>query len=130
MSRVQHITNNDMKGKELLFIVISSFILTVIWIASNVYHSYVTSTIDPLLQIQIQPISPDFDSATIEKLKKRVKINPENTATANVQASPTPTLQPAPLSPTPSVGEESIEPTISPEPIEEQPTPIVVSPTP
>ncbi len=91
-----------MKGKELLFIVISSFLLTVIWIASNVYHAYATSTIDSLLQVQILPISPDFDQATISKLKQRQPVTPLSSV-ARAQ-SPTPTIS-APLQ------ETNIEPT-------------------
>lgn len=124
-----------MKGKEILLIAISSFILTVIWIASNVYHSYATSTIDTLLQLQILPISPSFDAETIEKIKQRQVVKPATTSL--ISATPTPTLSPtqAPESvaeiPTPTV--EAITPSITtpteaatsvtPTPIESGPTP-------
>ncbi|MEN9407227.1 MAG: hypothetical protein RLZZ455_443 [Candidatus Parcubacteria bacterium] len=81
-----------MKGKELLLIAISSFFLTVIWISSNVYHAYATSTIDSLLKIQTLPIAPNFDMATIEKLKKRSAIVPSTSSSL----APTPELSPTP----------------------------------
>ncbi len=111
-----------MKGKEALFIVISSFFLTVIWIASNVYHSYATSTIDPLLRVQIEPIAPDFDQSTIEAVKKREKIAPETstiilTTPAPTEAEPTPTvtIQAEPTisqaEPSPTLTESTLTPT-------------------
>ncbi|MBI2443094.1 MAG: hypothetical protein HYV40_04285 [Candidatus Levybacteria bacterium] len=84
-----------MKGKELLIIAISAFILTVIWIASNVYHAYATSTIDELLQIQIIPIAPQFDEETIARLKQRKVIEPIKTSISQ----PSLTLSPSPVEP-------------------------------
>lgn len=97
-----------MGKKELLYLTISSFILTIIWISSNVYHAYATSTIDSLLSIQIAPISPEFDMQTINKIRQRIQVTPEDNATP----SETPT-------PSPSVG----EPTITPFSIQQDVTP-------
>lgn len=67
-----------MTKKYVFFTSIISFILTVIWITSNVYHSYATSTIEPLLQIQIQEISPTFDEEALADLKQRTVIESSN----------------------------------------------------
>lgn len=110
-----------MKGKELLLIALSSFFLTVIWIASNVYHSYATSTIDSLLQVQILPIAPSFDAATIENLKQRQPIKPSDSSVTLVTPSPS-------VSPTPSVtiDEELPLPTLPEEEIvDTSPTPTI-----
>lgn len=105
-----------MKGKEILLIAISSFFLTVIWIVSNVYHAYATSTIDSLLQMQIIPISPDFDQSTIEKIKKRTTILPVSSAAVQVSLTPTPTPTVLPVNqPTPT---EAIIPSAIPLPSE------------
>jgi len=102
-----------MKGKELLLIALSSFLLTVIWIASNVYHSYATSTIDSLLQAQIIPIAPNFDATTIENLKERQPITPSDSSV--VAATPSPSISPSPSIniteelPLPTIPEEEIE---------------------
>jgi hypothetical protein len=104
-----------MNSKEFFYIVISSFILTVIWIASNVYHAYATSTIDTLLQMQIEPIMPDFDMQTINKIKQRVKIEPETRVALPTQ-EPTPTTS---VLPTPSDETPDIEETILISPIEQ-----------
>lgn len=112
-----------MKGKELLLIAISSFVLTSIWIASNVYHSYATSTIDTLLKIQILPVSPTFDSATIEKLKLRHAIEP--VTTSFTPTTPTPTLSPSPGAvtieeiPVSPPEQELVIPSVTPTPTEE-----------
>lgn len=104
-----------MNKKYLFFFAISSFILTVIWILTNIYHSQVTSTIEPVLQTQIIPIEPKFDEETIAELRKRTNIDPANNAVPLVSPSegPSPTLTPAPteeaiesLQPTPSVSPE------------------------
>jgi hypothetical protein len=94
-----------MKGKELLLIAVSSFILTVIWIASNVYHAYATSTLDSLLQAQIVPIPPTFDMDTIAKIRERTVIVPQSIA---------PTPEPQLLSPTPTPIQEELSITPSP----------------
>lgn len=62
--------------KDILFLSISFFIVVVAWIGFNLYHNYVTSTINPDLQMQINPITPTFDRQTIEKLKTRALITP------------------------------------------------------
>ncbi|MDP3941755.1 MAG: hypothetical protein Q8Q49_05620 [bacterium] len=119
-----------MKGKEILLIAISSFFLTVIWIVSNVYHAYATSTIDSLLKVQIIPISPTFDQTTIDRIKKRTPILPLNAVSIPVSGTPTPTPSP--------VIENQPEPTLEVLPIETLPqtevtitqSPESISPTP
>lgn len=72
--------------KDFLYLAASSFVVVAAWIGFTLYHTWVTSTITPDLQIQIQPISPDFDTATIEGLKARRKVAPvfeiKNSSTA------------------------------------------------
>lgn len=63
--------------KDILYLSISSFILTALWISFNVYHSYVSTTIAPTLQLQIQPIEPSFDLITIQNLKNRKSVVPQ-----------------------------------------------------
>ena len=111
-----------MKGKEILLIAISSFLLTVIWIVSNVYHANATSTIDSLLQVQIIPISPDFDQDTIGKIKQRTTILPVSSATVQISTTPTPTPSLTVSQPTPT---EEILPSEIP-----LPTEILISPSP
>lgn len=62
--------------KDILYISISSFILTVIWISSSIYHVIVTSTITPDMEIQIKALDPEFNLKTIQKLKNRERIEP------------------------------------------------------
>jgi ABC-type lipoprotein release transport system permease subunit len=85
--------------KDILYISISSFILVVLWIASNLYHAYVTSTVTPELQNQIQQINPNFDIETVQKLKTRQIVNPAyefGGASASATITPEPTAQTAP----------------------------------
>lgn len=65
-----------MKRREILFLIISTFILVVVWVGFSIYHNAVTSTISQTLSIQITPISPTFDMQTFEKLKEREKVSP------------------------------------------------------
>lgn len=65
-----------MKQREILLIVGSFFGLVLLYFGFSLYHNYVTSTIPENLNVQITPISPTFDSKTIEDLKKRNKVSP------------------------------------------------------
>jgi len=65
-----------MKRREILFLIISTFTLVVVWVGFSIYHNAVTSTISQALSIQITPISPTFDMQTFEKLKEREKVSP------------------------------------------------------
>ncbi len=85
--------------KDILYISISSCILVILWVGFNIYHAHVTSTIEPDLQLQIQPIEPRFDSEVIQNLKTRQTppaIFKLNNATSEAELSPTPTIAEAP----------------------------------
>lgn len=77
-----------MKQKNILVILVLTFVTVAVWIGSNIYHIIVTSTVDEELQEQIIPINPSFDDATIQKLKNR--INPEPLYEYRQTASPAP----------------------------------------
>lgn len=62
--------------KDILYISISSFLVIAVWVSSNIYHAYVTSTIAPDLQLQIEPIAPRFNTDIIQKLKIRKSVIP------------------------------------------------------
>jgi len=65
-----------MKQKELTYIAVSVFLLILMWIIFSIYHNSVTSTITPLVNTQIIPISPTFDTRTVDNLKKRESVSP------------------------------------------------------
>lgn len=65
-----------MKQKDLMLLLIPSFIMVAAWVIFNIYHSSVSSTISENLNMQITPISPTFDTKEIEAIKKRDSINP------------------------------------------------------
>jgi len=90
--------------KDILFILISSFIMVVLWIGFNIYHIWITSTISQDIQLQLTPIAPNFDPATIQQLKTRENINPSfERAQQASQSSSTPKPSAALVSePTPS----------------------------
>lgn len=83
------------RQKDLLFVLVSSFILVIIWIGFSIYHKAVTSTISEDLQTQVVPINPNFDTDALKKLKSRVQISPAigitGTPSASVSATTTPT---------------------------------------
>ncbi|MEX2013142.1 MAG: hypothetical protein WD967_01940 [Candidatus Levyibacteriota bacterium] len=85
-----------MKQKDILLLIISSFSLVVFWIAFNIYHNIVTSTIPENLSVQIFPINPTFDTKTIDALKARTQVVPIfNPLTTQSVLLPTPTPPPA-----------------------------------
>src|SRR5437764_655690 len=84
--------------KDILFILISSFIMVVLWIGFNIYHIWITSTISQDIQLQLTPIAPNFDPATIQQLKTRENINPSfERAQQPSPSAPVPTPSAAPI---------------------------------
>ncbi|MCL6096790.1 MAG: hypothetical protein M1444_03895 [Patescibacteria group bacterium] len=79
-----------MKQKDILTLLIPSFILIVAWIIFSIYHSSATSTIPPAVDIQISPIKPIFDMDAVSKLKQRQKVIPIYERGPAVSPSPTP----------------------------------------
>lgn len=66
-----------MKQREILFIVISIFVLVLAYIGFNIYHNATISTISPALSIQIAPIAPSFDIGMINSIKERERVSPD-----------------------------------------------------
>lgn len=97
-----------MKQRDILLILISAFIIVIVWIVFNVIHSSVTSTIPENLAIQIIPISSQFDIKTLEKLKTRQKVSPLYSTQNPTQITPQPTIQ------IPTQSTESATPTVLP----------------
>lgn len=91
-----------MKKHEMLFLIISMFTLTVLWIAFSVYHNFVTSTIPEGQAQRIAPITPNFDTKVIEQLKKREKLSAFTQIQITSAPSPIATVQ-ATLTPTPQI---------------------------
>src|SRR6185369_6477236 len=95
---------NRVTQRDILFLSISMFVMVTAWIAFNSYHAWATSTISADLQIQIKPIDPNFDTATIKFLKTKDNIAPlfdSNTTTpppaASSEAIPEITAAPTPI---------------------------------
>ena len=65
-----------MKQRDILFLVISTFVLIVAWIGFSIYHNLVSSTITGPVEEKIIPIDPTFDTRTIDSLKERKNIEP------------------------------------------------------
>ncbi len=86
------------KQKDILFILISSFVVVVAWIGFNIYHIKVTSTVNEHVQSQLNPINPTFDQETIQELKTREDINPlfEQTGSQSATTPPSSDISPSP----------------------------------
>lgn len=112
-----------MKQGYILFLLISSFILTVVWIGFTIYHNIQTSTISDTLNVEIQPITAQFDTHTISAIKNRTKVLPlyqlDNVYKSGI-TEPTPTLEPTIAVPTVI---PTLEPTATPTLIEDTPIP-------
>lgn len=62
-----------MSSKQTLFLSIFTFLTVLAWIAFDVYHATTTSTITPVQEKLITPLTPEFDTVTIKALKERKK---------------------------------------------------------
>jgi len=104
-----------MKEKNLVFLLSSSTVVTITWIGFSLYHTAVTSTLDPLLTTQIQPIQPLFNDAIIQQILNREDVPPtyelsgQAAPIATAPAASIPNISPTPR-PAPSV---TPEPTMS-----------------
>lgn len=76
-----------MKQKDILLLLIPFSLIVVLYIALSIYHNIVTSTIPETVNIQITPISPDFNERTIMDIKKREKVVPVFEAGASQPAT-------------------------------------------
>ena len=91
------------KQKDILFILISSFVVVVAWIGFNLYDIWANSTISQEIQLELTPIDPQFDPQTIKLLKNRENINPLfSQATPSATVTVVPTQTPVPPTPTPA----------------------------
>lgn len=110
-----------MKQKDIFYIVVSSFILIVIWIASNLWHIQNASKLTETVITQSLPITPSFDTKTLIKLKERTTAAP--VFSTKPIASQAAILTPA-TTPTPT---QSVVVSITPSPT--QPS-VTIAPTP
>lgn len=83
--------------KNLLYIIIPSFILIIIWIVADIYNHAVMTTVTSDQAVSIQPISSSFDVGVLDNLRGRKIVTPDSTA----EAVP-PIVEPAAL-PTPAL---------------------------
>lgn len=83
-----------MKQSQLVVILVLLLIFVVVWIGGNVYHSLNKSTISEATSQEIAPIDPTFNTQIIEKLKERVRVDPD----FELENVPTSTPSKAPLS--------------------------------
>ncbi len=68
--------NTTANYKNILYLIIPSFILILAWIGFNIYGNRVKSTLTESQQKQIIPIAPNFDQRIINNLKARKQIEP------------------------------------------------------
>ena len=108
--------------KDILFLSISSFIVIAAWIGFNIYHTHVTTTITPELQIRILPIQPEFDTATIENLKTRKQVVPVTALSNSVPQDPAiPAVVPAAEQTAPAVSVTPVPTVVLPDQDQTQP---------
>lgn len=57
-----------MTSKQLLYIVIFTFIVAMAWVASNIVHSQSDVQIPPETQQLMEPVDPTFDQEVLNEL--------------------------------------------------------------
>lgn len=69
--------------KNLLYLTGFSTFVVIVIIALDVYHNYELSQLPPITQKNIIPISKNFDTKTLDELKKReaITVNLQNKST-------------------------------------------------
>lgn len=57
-----------MTSKQLLYIVIFTFIVAILWVTSNIAHSQSEVQIPPETKQLMEPVSPNFDQEVLNAL--------------------------------------------------------------
>lgn len=57
-----------MTSKQLLYVVMFTFIVTLIWVGSNIFHSRSEVQIPSETKQLMEPLSPNFDKEVIDGL--------------------------------------------------------------
>jgi hypothetical protein len=93
-----------MKRNDILMILIPSFIFALAWIGFSLIHNITVSTISETLDTQIAPISPNFDTNTVDSLKLRKNVAPIYQLTVPIQNIVIPATPSAAIpTPTPTI---------------------------
>lgn len=88
---------NKKTQKNLIYLLIPTTIVIIVWIGVSIYTRAVSSTISQKLKVSIQEIDSKFDTSIIESLKKRgqvdgkIDIDPQALATPSATPTNTPT---------------------------------------
>ena len=92
--------------KNLLYIAILTTIVVASWIGFGIYHNSISSTISKDTEIKIIPISPSFETKTINalKVKKVIKVDlKEKINFPSITPKPSDASRSGTLQPTPTV---------------------------
>ena len=75
-----------MGRRDTLLLSILTLVTAFAWIAFDVYHATVDTTIAQSVEDQLVPITPKFDKTLVDRIKNRQKIDPLNTEGIEIQA--------------------------------------------
>jgi hypothetical protein len=99
------------RQRDILFVLISSFIVVVAWVSFNIYHIWITSTIPNTITPQLEPINPQFDATVRQQLKSREQIDPLYDKQSTTTNQTKDTVTPTPESVTTASGSSQLAPT-------------------
>ncbi len=98
-----------MNRKEFFFLITTTCIVIIVWVISDIYHTKANTPVSPTLQQALEPLTPNFDQQTLDKIKK-INNTPIQASDNSSSPNPNPTLTPQP------------SPTITPPPISASPS--------
>lgn len=84
-----------MGRRDTFLLSILTMVTALAWIAFDIYHASVASTIPAEVEAQLIDISPTFDKATIENVKERRNVDPLPTGGIIITQAPRFTSSPA-----------------------------------
>lgn len=94
-----------MSNKQFVIVVIITFIVIVIWIVADIWHTKPSVEVNPKLTTLLEPISPTFDQKVISQIQEVTPVGeiepdisaPRPVATISAQPVGTPSQTPLPL---------------------------------
>lgn len=59
-----------MTKNQFIFVLITTFIVTVFWIVADIIHTQPSVPVNPKVETLLDPVNPNFDKSILEKIKE------------------------------------------------------------
>ncbi len=75
--------------KQFIITVVITFVVIMIWVAADIFHTQADKPVSSKLQQVIAPITPTFDEAVLEEIGNRQRVQSQTSPSLQITPSPT-----------------------------------------